>query len=155
MLNLSAPFIPQFFKTQLEEVLPYCDVIFGNETEAETWAEASGQPDKKDLPAVARALALLPKTNPSRPRTVIITQGPDSTIVVTAADGAEPRIHPVHALKDEEIVDTNGAGDAFAGGVIGALVAGKSIDDAVEVGHKMGAMCVQQVRTLNFFPILS
>lgn len=51
----------------------------------------------------------------------------------------------MHALKDEEIVDTNGAGDAFAGGVLGALVAGKSIDEVVEVGHKMGAMCVQQV----------
>ena len=41
---------------------------------------------------------------------------------------AAPRIHPVHALKQEEIVDTNGAGDAFAGGLLGALVAGKSID---------------------------
>ncbi|KAL5476513.1 ADO1_4 [Sanghuangporus weigelae] len=127
VLNLSAPFITQFFKTQLDQ------------------PEASGQPDKKDLPAVARAIALTPKSNPSRPRTVIITQGPESTIVATAADDATPKIFPVHALKDEEIVDTNGAGDAFAGGVLGALVADKSIDEAIEVGHKMGAMCVQQV----------
>ncbi|KAL5533872.1 hypothetical protein ACEPAG_332 [Sanghuangporus baumii] len=145
VLNLSAPFIAQFFKTQLDQVLPYCDIIIGNEAEAETWAEASGQPDKKDLPAVARAIALTPKSNPSRPRTVIITQGPESTIVATAADDATPQIFPVHALKDEEIIDTNGAGDAFAGGVLGALVASKSIDEAIEIGHKMGAMCVQQV----------
>lgn len=82
---------------------------------------------------------------------MIITQGSESTIVVTAADDAEPKTHPVHALKSEEIVDTNGAGDAFAGGVIGALVTDKSIDDAVEVGHKMGAMCIQQVYSLHFF----
>ncbi|KAI5121838.1 hypothetical protein M0805_003272 [Coniferiporia weirii] len=145
VLNLSAPFIPQFFKVQLEQVLPYCDIVIGNESEAESWAAASGQPDKKDLPAVARALALTPKSNLSRPRTVIITQGPESTIVVSAADGAKAEIHPVDALKDEEIVDTNGAGDAFSGGVLGALVTGLSIDEAVKVGHKMGAMCVQLV----------
>ncbi|THH11605.1 hypothetical protein EW145_g529 [Phellinidium pouzarii] len=145
VLNLSAPFIPQFFKAQVDQVLPFCDIVIGNESEAEAWADASGQPDKKDLPAVARALALTPKSNPSRPRTVIFTQGPESTIVVSAADNAEERIHPVQALKSEEIVDTNGAGDAFAGGVLGALVDGRSIDEAVDIGHKMGAMCVQQV----------
>lgn len=56
----------------------------------------------------------------------------------------------MHPLKDEQIVDTNGAGDAFAGGVLGALVAGKALDEAVEVGHKMGAMCVQQVCDMAF-----
>ena len=145
VLNLSAPFIPKFFKVQLEQVLPYCDIVIGNEAEAEAWAEASGQPDKTDYAAVARALALIAKSNPSRPRTVIFTQGPKNTVVVSAADGAEAKIHAVHPLTDDQIVDTNGAGDAFAGGVLGALVAGKTLDEAVEVGHKMGAMCVQQV----------
>ena len=49
-------------------------------------------------------------------------------------------------MKEEEIVDTNGAGDAFAGGFIGAFVLGKSIDECVEAGHKLGAMCVKNVR---------
>lgn len=31
-LNLSAPFICQFFKDNLMKVLPYVDVLFGNET---------------------------------------------------------------------------------------------------------------------------
>lgn len=33
----------------------------------------------------------------------------------------------------------------FAGGYLGAIVAGKSVDEAVEAGHKLGAMCVGQV----------
>jgi len=144
-VNLSAPFIPQFFKLQLDQLLPFCDIVIGNESEAEAWAEASGQPDKTDLHAVARALALSPKSNASHPRTVVITQGPKSTIVVTSANDAVPAVFDVHPLKDEDIVDTNGAGDAFAGGFIGALVAGKTVEEAVEVGHKMGAMCVQQI----------
>ena len=43
-------------------------------------------------------------------------------------------------------MDTNGAGDAFAGGFVGAMILGKSHDEAVEVGHRLGAMCVGQVR---------
>lgn len=31
-LNLSAPFISQFFKDSLMQVMPYVDVLFGNET---------------------------------------------------------------------------------------------------------------------------
>lgn len=42
-------------------------------------------------------------------------------------------------------MDTNGAGDAFAGGFIGAYVLGKNIDDCVLAGHALASMCVQQV----------
>lgn len=31
-MNLSAPFISQFFKEPLMEVMPYVDILFGNET---------------------------------------------------------------------------------------------------------------------------
>jgi adenosine kinase len=54
--------------------------------------------------------------------------------------------------KVDKIIDTNGAGDAFAGGFLGAYVAGKTIDESVDAGHKMGAMCVQQVRFKVAFP---
>jgi adenosine kinase len=143
-LNISAPFIAQFFKVQLEQVFPYCDFVIGNESEAAAWASAVGLPDKDDIPAIAKSIATLPKSNPSRPRTVIITQGPKSTIVVAATED-KPKIFPVDALEDGKIVDTNGAGDAFAGGFLGALVSGKSVDEAILAGHKLGAMCVQLV----------
>ncbi|KAH9176857.1 Ribokinase-like protein [Lactarius sanguifluus] len=144
-INLSAPFIPQFFKVQLEQLFPYCDFVIGNESEAAAWASAAGLLDKNDIPTIARSIAMLPKLNPSRQRTVIITQGPESTVVVSAADPDKPKIFSVDRLDDRQIVDTNGAGDAFAGGLLGALVAGKSVDEAVLAGHKMGAMCVQLV----------
>lgn len=132
---------------QLEQVFPYCDFVIGNESEAAAWASAVGLPNKDDIPAIARSIATLPKSNASRPRTVIITQGPDSTIVVTPAD--DPKIFPVSRLEDGQIVDTNGAGDAFAGGFLGALVSGRSVEEAVLAGHKLGAMCVQLVSPLR------
>ena len=146
VLNFSAPFIPQFFGVQLSQILPYTDVVIGNEAEAEAWATATGKPDPKDLVATAKAIATLPKSNQSRPRLVIITHGPKNTIVVSADDPEHEKIYEVHPLKEEEIVDTNGAGDAFAGGFLGAYVAGKPIEECIEAGHKLGAMCVQLVR---------
>lgn len=130
---------------QLQQILPYVDVVIGNEAEAEAWGSANGVPDSKDLTAIARAIAAQPKSNASRPRTVVITHGPKATTVVTSTDPENPKVYPVTPLKDEEIVDTNGAGDAFAGGFLGGLVLGKSIDESVEAGHKLGAMTVQQV----------
>lgn len=144
-LNFSAPFIPQFFGTQLKSVLPYCDIIIGNETEAEAYAAANGLPDTKDLAAIAKAVATSPKSNASRPRVVIFTHGAESTILVSSAEPDSPKVFKVSPIDDKLIVDTNGAGDAFAGGFLGAYVAGKSLDECVEVGHKMGAMCVQLV----------
>jgi adenosine kinase len=59
----------------------------------------------------------------------------------------------VSSLPESAIVDTNGAGDMFAGGYLGAVVLGKSTDEAVEAGHKLGAMCVGQVRFDFFFQL--
>jgi len=145
VLNLSAPFIPQFFGAQLQKILPYIDYLIGNESEAEAWASANGLPDPKDLPAVAKALARQPKSNPTRDRVVIITHGAEATIAVSSSTPDDHKTYAVNALKNEEIVDTNGAGDAFAGGFIGALADGKSLEEAIKVGHTLGTMCVTQV----------
>jgi adenosine kinase len=101
-MNLSAPFIPQFFKAQLDSVLPYCDFIIGNESEAESYATAHGLPSPTDLPAVAQSIAALPKTNASRPRIVVITHGAESTVVVSSADIQNPKASsppcPAHTI---------------------------------------------------------
>lgn len=39
-MNLSAPFIAQFFKSQVDEILPFVDVLIGNESEAEAYADS-------------------------------------------------------------------------------------------------------------------
>lgn len=42
ILSLSAPFIPQFFKDQLDQTAAYWDYIIGNETEAISYSESHG-----------------------------------------------------------------------------------------------------------------
>jgi adenosine kinase len=107
VLNLSAPFIPSFFNSQLQEVLPYTDYVICNETEALAFAETTGI-GSKDIPTIAKALASLPKKNEKKKRIAIITQGTQPTVVATADGKVEEfAVHPVAA---EKINDTNGAG---------------------------------------------
>lgn len=66
--------------------------MFGNEAEAEAYASAQGLPDPKNLTAVAQAIASSTKTNPSRPRVVVITHGAEPTVVVSSEDVENPKV---------------------------------------------------------------
>jgi adenosine kinase len=75
----------------------------------------------------------------------VITHGKEDTIVVSSASPDSPQVYPVQAIAAADIVDTNAAGDAFAGGFLAALVAGKDIPAAVTAGQKLAAVCIQEV----------
>lgn len=146
ILNLSAPFIAQFFKDPLDEVLPYVDILIGNETEAAAYAESHGIASK-DVKEIAKEIAKLPKKNTSRPRTVVFTQGTDPTIAVTSKEGSDVEVKevPVHAIGDDKINDTNGAGDAFAGGFTAGIVKGESLEKAIDMGQWLAKLSIQQL----------
>uniref|UniRef100_A0A7S2UNH2 Adenosine kinase n=1 Tax=Attheya septentrionalis TaxID=420275 RepID=A0A7S2UNH2_9STRA len=137
-LNLSAPFIIDFFGDQVATAIEYADYLFCNESEAEAYGKKHGLGD--DLKEVALKIAALPKKNSSRPRTVIFTQGSKSTIVACEGKVTEYAVDP---LPKELLVDTNGAGDAFVGGFLAELVQGKSMEDAVKAGHWAGTYIIQ------------
>ncbi|GHP03162.1 hypothetical protein PPROV_000191700 [Pycnococcus provasolii] len=143
-LNLSAPFIVEVppFLEALKNLLPYVDYLFGNETEAMAFSKAMGW-DCKDVSEVAAKAARLPKQNGGRQRTVVFTQGGEDTLV--ARDGVVTN-YPVPAVKKEEIVDTNGAGDAFVGGFLSQLCrpVAKHISDMVRAGN-YAASCIIKV----------
>jgi adenosine kinase len=79
--------------------------------------------------------------NAKRSRMVVITQGADPTIVVS-----EGKVHefPVIPIKSENIVDTNGAGDAFVGGFLSQLAQGKSVDVCVKGGNYLANLVIQR-----------
>jgi adenosine kinase len=143
-LNLSAPFLIQFFRDQMMSVLPYADIVFGNETEAATFAEVHGLPDTKDVRAVALHLAGLPKANAGRPRTVIITQGGAAPVLVVSGPEHQVAEFDVVRLAPEQIVDTNGAGDAFVGGFLAQYVQGAPLEVAVKCGIWAATLIIQR-----------
>jgi len=138
-LNLSAPFLMQFFMPQFEATLPYVDILFGNETEAAALGEARGW--GTDPSAVALKAAAMPKASGAFARMVVVTQGAASTLV--ALNGAVTS-YAVPAVPKESIVDTNGAGDAFVGGFLAEYVLGASIDKCVEAGHWAARTIIQR-----------
>lgn len=140
MMNLAAPFICQFFKDALMKVFPYMDYIFGNETEARTFAQAQGW-ETENVEEIALKMAALPKASGTHKRIAVITQGADP--VVVAEDG-KVKLFPVIRLPKEKLVDTNGAGDAFVGGFLSQLVLGKPIEDCVEAAKYSANVIIQQ-----------
>ena len=138
MMNLSAPFIIQFFGEQLKQVLPYVDIIFSNEDEAAAFSEAQGF-GTKDIKEIAQKAAALPHEGP-KDRLVVFTQGKDATIFATK-DKVEEVVVP--AIAAEKIVDTNGAGDSFVGGFLAALAADKPIARCCEAGNYAAGVIIQ------------
>ena len=141
-LNLSAPFIIDFFGDAVATAIPYADFLFCNESEAEAYAKKHDLGD--DLKEVALKVAALPKKNEDRPRTVVFTQGSKSTIVAYNGTVTEYAVEP---LEKEKLVDTNGAGDAFVGGFLSELVQGKDIEASVIAGHWAAKYIIQQPGT--------
>ena len=153
-LSLSAPFIPQFFKDPLMQTAPYWDYVIGNETEARTWAEGQGNEEKEDVKKITVAMANLPKKNEKRKRVAIVTQGTEATIVAVQGD-KDTKEFKVHAIGKDEINDTNGAGDAFAGGFLAGVVEGKSLEESVDMGHWLASLSIRELGPQYVIPLCS
>merc|ERR1719203_1146687 len=140
-LNLSAPFIVQVppFRAVLEKTLPLCDYLFGNETEAQAYAEAVGW-DTTDVEFIATRLSLVPGEGGKPPRKVVITQGADPTVVAIKGHVTK---YPVIKLEKSQIVDTNGAGDAFVGGFLAALAKGADMEKCCKAGSWSASVVIQ------------
>jgi len=80
--------------------------------------------------AVAQAVTWCPR--------VVVTRGADGALV------AQPggTTHVRDGILPVEVVDRTGAGDAFAGGLLGALCQGAGITDAAVVGNRAGSQTV-------------
>lgn len=131
LVNLSAPFLAQFYKKDLFKALTYADIIFGNELEALTFAKEANF-ETENLREIALKMCELPKQNENRFRVTIITQGKDP--VLLAQNGKVTEI-PVEKLSDDEIVDTNGAGDAFVGGFLAQFIQQKPLELCILCGN--------------------
>lgn len=143
ILSLAAPFIPQFFKEVVDASAPYWDYVIGNETEAAAYAESHGLPSKEPKDVCVH-LANLPKENKQRKRVAIITQGTEPTLVAVQGEQGVKEF-PVHAIKEEQINDTNGAGDAFAGGFVAGIVENKPLETAIDMGQWLASLSIKEL----------
>ena len=123
--TFSDPWLVSMAKDDFRQLVKdYCNVVFCNAEEAKIFA---GKDDAVDNAAVIGQIADL----------VFVTNGSKGCIVVE--DGKIEEV-PGFSVK---AVDTNGAGDAFAGGVLFALSRGKSAVLAARSGNYLASEIVQ------------
>lgn len=104
---------------------------------------------KSDLvmPGLEEGKILTGKDTPEEIAEFYLSRGVKEVIVKVGKDGSYYKTNDkegyVPGIKVEKVVDTVGAGDAFACGVISGRLEGLSIDRYVARGNIMGAMQVQ------------
>ncbi|XP_030374540.1 adenosine kinase [Scaptodrosophila lebanonensis] len=130
VINLSAVFVMQTHKKELDELIPYVDIIIGNKEEALAFSSASNW-DTSDIFEIGRRLQCLPKEK-GLPRVVMITDAVCPVLVFQENDKLLE--YPVPKVDKSKIVDTNGCGDAFVGGFLSQLVQHMPLDYCIRAG---------------------
>ncbi|MCS5587023.1 MAG: adenosine kinase [Porticoccaceae bacterium] len=125
-LSLSDPFVAQLFADNLRAVIgDGIDLIFCNKEEALAFTDTENTDDACEI---LRDYA----------KTFAITEGAKGAIVFDGKD--TPRAQGVAA----DAVDTNGAGDMFAGAFLYAITSGRSYGWAAELANKSAARVVER-----------
>lgn len=102
------------------------DLLFLNEDEARLYARR---------PRLSTAIARWREA----PNHVVVKLGAEGSCVV--GGGIDMRVSPRSVARS---VDSTGAGDAFDGGVLAALLRGGSLRDALALGNRMGALSTRR-----------
>jgi 2-dehydro-3-deoxygluconokinase len=102
------------------------------------------------LPGVAEGLTLTGYSKPEDIAAFYLDQGSKGVIVKLGAHGAYFRTADgdagiVEGVPVANVVDTVGAGDGFAVGVVSALLEGRAMRQAVARGNRIGALAIQVI----------
>jgi adenosine kinase len=92
-------------------------------------------------------MAKIPKKNKNKKRVVVITCGPNSAYVAEY-DFVNDQLNfsgsfAPEYVEESQIVDTNGAGDAFAGGFLSMFVRNQSLEQCMKAGHWAASIIIQ------------
>ena len=126
-LTLSDTFCVARHHAEFTELVGHVDILFANEGEA---GELTGE---KDFDAAVKALA-------GKCPTVCVTHGPKGSLI--AENG---QIHRIAAAPVAQVVDTTGAGDLYAAGVLYGITAGLDLAEAGRIGSIAAAEVISHL----------
>lgn len=99
------------------------------------------------LPGIEEGLTLMGSDEPAKIADYYQSLGAKQVVVKVGSEGAYARDGEASSMipgfKVETVVDTVGAGDGFATGVISGIIEGLSLNDAVLRGNAIGSIQVQ------------
>ncbi|KAJ1850653.1 adenosine kinase [Coemansia sp. RSA 2703] len=140
-MNISAPFVATKFSSQLIEILPYVDVLFGSHFETPALSSALGLTSCDDDRVLVKHLTRWQKTGPGTRLVVFTTNG---GVVVGSGDSENVFVYDITKVPKNEIVDANGAGDGFVGGFLAQMMQGRTVDVCVEAGNWLASLVLRQ-----------
>lgn len=101
---------------------------------------------------IITALAKMSKKNLNKNRIVVITASEEPAWVCDYSFKENKvnwcKSYEVNYVPENLIVDTNGAGDSFAGGFLSQYMKGKRIDECMKAGHWAASLIIQRIGCL-------
>lgn len=135
------------FIDDISKLVSYADLVFANLDEGLCFLEVLGQRVERNSKIVVEKIAELEKFNKNKPRIVVITNGPEEAWVCKY----NPKTGKVEFLQGllpfdvSKIVDSNGAGDSFAGGFMSQLMSGESLENCIIAGHWAARHVIERI----------
>jgi pseudouridine kinase len=121
---------------RLDAPLAAFDMLFANRTEAAVLAE-------RQVDTAAEAVAAAAALRARGPGLVCVTLGAEG-VAVAAAEGTA-----LHPARQTGVVNVNGAGDAFAAGVLDGIAGGSPPNDAIARGLAAAALTARSPETCS------
>ena len=149
--NLPSEFFLRNYTADISKLCEYADIIFANHSEAIAFCKFLNLKIEQNetVADIAEILCKnIQKLNKNKKRIVVITCGPQPAACcefdfinnkTTFKD-----TFAVHDVPPEKIVDTNGAGDSFAGGFLSQLVKHKDLRKCMDAGHWAASVIIQK-----------
>lgn len=142
VLTLSAVFMIQFHFEKMKEIADLSDIIVGNLEEIEEFSKCKGGSYVEMFEKVFQSLE--PKD-----RILLVTAGKDG-VFYSKYNYGNKHIECIlqyfpEPVKDEEIVDFNGAGDSFLGGFLSKYLQGYDILECCKGGNKAAGAIIRCV----------
>ena len=143
ILTLSAITIVTQQNDKIIEISNKADIIVGNMAELEALADNKNMDYKTTFEKVSR------KLRTKKDRLFVITNG-NKGVVVGKYDYTKGSMDFIFqcfptVMKMEEIVDLNGAGDAFLGGFLSQYMRGKSLEACCKAGNDAASIILKNI----------
>jgi len=139
--NLSAPFLCENYKKEIDDLLPFVDILFGNESEARAFARIHNfKSDVLEEILLFISTFNFNKTELAKSRITVITRGPNPVYLV-----ANNKITNYSIKMGCKVKDTSAAGDAFVGGFMAQFVMKKPLEQCILSGISTAGKVIENI----------
>ena len=145
ILTLSEPFIIERFMNEIIEIASLADMIVGNHKAAKKFV---GEQTELKIGDLLKKIHQKINNRKIKDRILLVTVGNNGVFCskFDSRTGNEINFQTYpEKVNTKDIVDSNGAGDAFLGGFISQQMQNKTFENCCEFGNKAAAVVIKNI----------